>query len=242
MNIIIITGGSKGLGKALVEKYMEQGYEVYSLARTPQKETNSFFSIEIDLSNLTKTIPVFRNLLEKCIKKNPNSITLLNNAGTLGKIDTLAKIPLENIESSVTLNYTSPLILCSLFVNILSGFKGTKKIRNISSGAANGSYHGWSVYCSTKSALDSFSKTLAVEERSSASPVHVISIYPGIIDTGMQAQIRTSTESEFSEVQRFKDLKKNNELSSPQEIAESIYLIDTSNQIESGEIVDVRNF
>jgi len=58
----------------------------------------------------------------------------------------------------------------------------------------------------------------------------------------MQEQIRTSTESEFSEVQRFKNLKKNNELSSPQEIAESIYLIDTNNQIESGKIVDVRNF
>ena len=242
MDIIIITGGSKGLGKALTEKYKNEGYQIYSLARTPQAKKNHIAPIQIDLSDLKKSITVFETLLNQILEKNPDSITFINNAGKLGKIDTLPNIPSGDIESTITLNYTTPMVLCSIFIKMLRDFKGSKKIRNISSGAAHGSHHGWSVYCSTKSAMDSFSKTMAVEEEKSPYPVHILSIYPGIIDTEMQAEIRKSKESEFSNVQRFIDMKKNNELSSPQVIADSIYQIDNDPHYESGEIVDVRTY
>lgn len=242
MDIIIITGGSKGLGKALTKKYKNEGYQIYSLARTPQAKNNQTSPIQIDLSDLNKSITVFETLLNQLLEKKPDSITFINNAGKLGKIDTLPNIPSGDIQSTITLNYTTPMVLCSIFIKMLRDFKGSKKIRNISSGAANGSYQGWSVYCSTKSAMDSFSKTMAVEEEKSSYPVHILSIYPGVIDTEMQAEIRKSKESQFSNVQRFVDMKKNNELSSPQVIADSIYQIDNDPHYKSGEIVDVRTY
>ena len=116
----------------------------------------------------------------------------------------------------------------------------SKKIRTISSGAANGAYHGWSVYCSTKSAVDSMTKVIGVEQISAKNPVHALASYPGVVDTDMQSKIRNSSSESFSNVERFIAMKENNELASPDSVAQLIYEIDTDNSISNGEIVDVR--
>ena len=58
----------------------------------------------------------------------------------------------------------------------------------------------------------------------------------------MQTQIRETQQSDFKNLQRFIDLKENNQLYSPKHVAESIYTIDTTNYLKSGEIFDIRNF
>ena len=242
MNILIITGGSKGLGKSTAKLFQKNGYKVYSLARSINSKLEAINQLQVDLSNTKESIVAMNNLLDVVLEEKPSSVTLINNAGTLGEINVLAEIPPSNIESTVTLNYTSPMILCSIFAKKLSDFSGTKKIRNISSGAANGTYHGWSVYCSTKSAMDSFTKVLAVEQSYSQYPIHVLSVYPGVIDTEMQSQIRNTTEKTFANVERFRELKSNNDLSSPDEIAEIIFKINSNNELQNGGIVDVRDF
>ncbi len=242
MKAIIITGGSKGLGKSLVTLYNTEGYKVYSLARTINSELKDVNQISVDLSNVSDSQLVLNKVMDEILNQNPSSITLINNAGTLGKMDTLQEIPSENIETTVSLNYTTPMIFCSIFSKKLENYKGVKKIRNISSGAANGAYHGWSVYCSTKSAMDSFTKVLAIEQENNLSPIHVLSIYPGVIDTEMQAEIRKSTQEQFSNVERFIEMKKNNDLSTPEQIANLVYKIDHDVSIKNGEITDVRDF
>lgn len=241
MNIIIITGGSKGIGKALVKKYASENYKVFSLARTASL-LESVQNISVDLSDLTVTEKKFTSLLKEILLQKITSITLVNNAGRLGKIGDLENLETNDIAKSIQLNTTTPLILSSLFIKMTQEFVCKKQIINISSGSAKSAYQGWSVYCTSKAAIDMMTKAIATEQNEKENGVKCVSIYPGVVDTSMQTQIRDTHESDFTSLQRFVDLKNNNELYSPDFVANSIYKIDIKNQLKNGDIIDIRNF
>jgi benzil reductase ((S)-benzoin forming) len=83
-------------------------------------------------------------------------------------------------------------------------------------------------------------RTIATEQKDLENGVKCVSIYPGVVDTQMQTYIRNTDEKDFINLQRFKDLKENNELYTPTFVAEKIYTIDTEEVLESGAIVDLR--
>ncbi len=239
MNIVIITGGSKGIGKALGQYYANNTYKVYSMSRTIT-DIQNVTQLSVDLTNTKKALSTFNMLLDEIKKQDISSITLINNAGRLGKISNLEKIPVEDIEKSIQLNITIPSILSKLFIQQLQRLTCKKQIINITSGAAISPYAGWSTYCSTKAALDMLTMTIATEQDTIEYPVKCIGIRPGVVDTNMQAQIRRTDKSDFQNLQKFIDLKTNNQLYSSEFVAESIFKIDTENTLKSGDIVDIR--
>ena len=241
MNILIITGGSKGIGKAIAKKYASKNYKVYSLSRSTV-ELENITQISVDLSNLKETESSFKMLLTEFNIEQISSITLINNAGRIGKISSLENLKTEDIAKTIQLNTITPLVLSSLFISILEKTNCKKQIINISSGAAKTPYQGWSVYCTSKAGIDMMTKTIANEQIAIKNSVKCVSIYPGVVDTNMQTDIRNTQEKDFSSLQRFKDLKENNELYSAEFVAEKIYKIDTKNQLKSGDIVDLRSF
>ena len=101
-------------------------------------------------------------------------------------------------------------------------FEGPKRIVNISSGAGRRAYEGWGVYCTTKAGLDHFSRVIALEQENVEHQVDIVSIAPGIIDTGMQETIRTSKEEAFPLLDQFIDYKENGLLSSADQTAEKL--------------------
>ncbi|WP_233900260.1 SDR family NAD(P)-dependent oxidoreductase [Tenacibaculum piscium] len=244
MNIIIITGGSKGIGKALTKKYTSENYTVFSLART-LSEVKNVQHISVDLTDSIATQTIFTALLDKIIHQNSTSkitsITLVNNAGRLGKIANLENLEANDISKSIQLNVTTPLILSSLFIKKIQYLTCKKQIINISSGAAKKPYEGWSVYCSSKTAIDMLTKTIALEQAELQNGVKCIAIYPGVVATDMQIQIRNTNETNFKNVQRFIDLMKNKELYTPKFVADTIYKIDIENQLSNGDVFDIRN-
>ncbi|MCG8812240.1 SDR family NAD(P)-dependent oxidoreductase [Tenacibaculum finnmarkense] len=244
MNIIIITGGSKGIGKALAQKYASENYSVFSLART-SADLKNIKNIKVDLADSIATQNIFTALLDKIIHQNSTSkitsITLVNNAGRLGKIANLENLEASDIAKSMQLNITTPFILSGLFIKKTQDLACKKQIINISSGAAKKPYEGWSVYCTSKAAIDMLTKTIASEQSEIENGVKCIAIYPGVVATDMQIQIRNTKETDFKNVQRFIDLKNQNKLYTPSFVADTIYKIDTQNQLNSGDIFDIRN-
>lgn len=239
-NIVIITGGSKGIGNALAKKYSSENYIVYSLSRSITGNKN-LKEISINLLDFHSATSSFSSILDKTNLQNPKSVTLINNAGRLGEISNLENIPSNDINASILLNTTIPLAFSGIFTEKLKNSNCIKKIINISSGAAIKPYNGWSVYCSSKAALDMMTATIAQEQSEISNGVKAYGIRPGVVDTNMQTQIRETSIDRFKNVQRFIDLKKNKELYTPEFVANRLYELETSNKLVNGETIDLRN-
>jgi NAD(P)-dependent dehydrogenase (short-subunit alcohol dehydrogenase family) len=89
---------------------------------------------------------------------------------------------------------------------------------NITSGAARSVYPGWSIYGATKAAVDHFTEIVAAEEPG----VVCHAVAPGVVDTDMQAQIRTHDEGTFPAVARFRELQRTGAWNSPAWVADHL--------------------
>jgi benzil reductase ((S)-benzoin forming) len=237
--LYIITGSSKGIGKALTERLLkEKDSEIIGIARTKVEETERLTQYEIDLSDidsLIKNLPAIFPSADAFEK-----VVLINNAGILGDIKPIGKLSNESIQQLFNVNTIAPAILMNAFVEKYSEAKAEKLIINISSGAAHSPYDGWSGYCSSKAALNMWSLVGEKEAEINKSGIRYFAISPGVIDTQMQDQIRKSSKEDFSNIKRFKELKENNLLLSPELVAERLYkLIENPGKFQEV-VVDLR--
>jgi benzil reductase ((S)-benzoin forming) len=112
------------------------------------------------------------------------------------------------------------------------------RVLHISSGAGSAAYPGWSVYGATKAALDHHARAAALD---GAPGLRVCSLAPGVIDTAMQAQIRSTPAERFPMRQRFVDLKASGSLSAPQDCARQVIGYLLADGFGSKPVDDVRN-
>jgi len=202
MNILIITGGSNGIGKAIAQKYTSESFTVFSISRSKTSNLN-YQQITADLSNSSEAVKAINSIFSEINTKIISSITLLNNAGGLGEVNTVGNLDSEKIQQTIQLNTTTPLVLANEFIKLTKTLNCKKQIINISSGAATNPYSGWSIYCTSKAALDMTTRAIATEQIELKNGVKCVAIYPGVVDTNMQTAIRKTSESEFKNVQRF---------------------------------------
>ena len=241
MKVLIITGGSNGIGKAIAEKYQKEKFSVYSISRSAAKGA-SYNQIKVDLSKRVDAIEAINAVFSKIDLKGISCIGLINNAGTIGDIHTVGNLDLEKVENTIQLNTVIPLVLANEFIRITKNLNCKKQIINISSGAALKPYESWSAYCGSKSGLDMISKVIAEEQSKLVNGVKCVAIYPGVVDTTMQSIIRETPKENFSLRQRFIDLKEDSALYPPSFVAERIFQIDTEGLLQNGDIIDIRTF
>ena len=235
--ILIVTGGSKGIGKGIIEAYLAEDYQIFSISRSENHNLLNVNQFKYDLSKTdgikNLLIDLFKNIKSNEVEK----ITLINNAGTVGKIGKIEDI--NDIENTLKLNTIAPLIINSTFLALTKNWKAEKHIINISSGAAYKPYSGWTVYCASKAAIDMMTKTIALEQDEVENGAKIIAIYPGVVDTEMQAEIRKSDKANFTSIDRFLDLKTNNALANATTVGKQIFDLDQSN-IANGSLVRVK--
>lgn len=241
-NILIITGGSKGIGLGLAKEYHKNGYRIISISRSKIEKLYSVEQYQCDISDIKKLEKTFIEIFSQLDKTETKNITLINNAGFLGTVNTLDNIEPSEIEYTLKVNLIAPLVISSQFIKLTKGWKCKKQVINISSGAAINAYDSWAMYCASKSGIDMMTRVLAKEQKELKNGVNVTSIYPGIVDTDMQTQARNTPKENFKSVQRFIDFHENGELFTPKQVAEKIYKLDQSGELKNGRILDVRNF
>lgn len=240
IEIVIVTGASKGIGLALYKQLQARGKKVIGLARSVPTEAKNFVSV--DLAETAKLEAVLSTIIREHIT-DATSFTLINNAGMVEPIGLVGMLESHEMSAALTVNLTAPIILSNTFIKELSLFTGEKKIMNISSGAGRKAYEGWGVYCTTKAGLDHFSRVIAVEQERMPYPVEIVSIAPGIIDTDMQATIRNSSEEEFPLLDRFVEYKAQGALSSAEETARKlISFLEGADFKIAGPIADIRHY
>ncbi|RZK24805.1 MAG: SDR family NAD(P)-dependent oxidoreductase, partial [Hymenobacter sp.] len=97
-----------------------------------------------------------------------------------------------------------------------------RTVLNMSSGAAQRPVDGWAAYCASKAALNSLSETAQKEQDLRNSGVRIRALAPGVVDTAMQAHIRTAEVGRFSEQAKFAGYHAEGQLQTPEAVAERI--------------------
>ncbi|MFZ5966861.1 MAG: (S)-benzoin forming benzil reductase [Bacillota bacterium] len=250
MNYIIITGASRGLGEAFAQNFMKSGNHIFCIARTKNielinlaKEMNVGLDyLAYDLTQANQVHFMMKEISSKINMNEAQSLLLINNAGTVTPITTIEKCKSEEIIHNVTLNLVTPMILVSEFIKHFGQWKIEKRIINISSGAGKKPYFGWSCYCTSKAGLDMFTKCVAVEQETKEYPVKIISVAPGVIDTNMQKEIRSTAPEDFMQVERFIEMKEKGRLFAPEYVANKIINVVFNESIENGAVIDIGDY
>ncbi len=200
MKNVIVTGGSRGIGKCLVENLAKEGYNVIlnynkseKSARKIQNELkeNGVF-IEIFKADVSKKAEV-KKLVEFALKKWESIDVLINNAG-IAKLQMLQDITEEDWNEIIDTNLKSTFYMSQEVVPSML-HKKSGCIINISSiwGMVGASCEA--VYSISKAGMDALTKSLAKEL--GPSNIRVNSIAPGVIDTDMNSNIDEKIKQEI---------------------------------------------
>ncbi|MDL4842716.1 (S)-benzoin forming benzil reductase [Aquibacillus rhizosphaerae] len=219
MRYAVITGTSRGLGQSIAMLLIKQGIHVIGVARNKNVELEkvaseyavTYHHETCDLSNIDQVKAVFESITEQVFTQQAELVYLVNNAGMVAPIDTTDHHTFEELTDHVHVNLLSPMATTAQFLTKSS--KDTPVvIANVTSGAADRSVYGWSAYCSTKAGLNRYTETVAMEQDELNTDNKVILFNPGIMDTNMQGEIRSSSEQAFKDVETFKQYKEDNSL------------------------------
>lgn len=173
--VVVITGGTSGIGEATAISFANQGDTVYSLARRKKEDTDHIKYLSCDISNIKD----IKSSIEKIIKKEGKIDLLINNAG-MGISGAFEYHSKEEINKLINVNLNGLFDVSRLIIPYLRESKGM--IINISSVAGVLSIPFQGMYSMSKAAVISFTESLRNELR--PYKVRVTAILPGDTKTG----------------------------------------------------------
>jgi NAD(P)-dependent dehydrogenase (short-subunit alcohol dehydrogenase family) len=189
--VALVTGASRGLGRALAAGLAADGYAIIADARDgaalgaaadqiqKSRPGTVVAAVRGDVAD-----PAHRDALGRAVAGLGGLDLLVNNAGTLGAspLPALADYPLGELRAAFEVNVLAPLALIQALLPMLRERGGA--ILNITSDAAVEAYAGWGGYGAVKAALEQASNVLAAEENS----VRVWWVDPGDMRTRMHQE------------------------------------------------------
>jgi len=188
-NVVVVTGGSRGLGLGITNKLAVSGYRVVVVARkvtdqltaaikeTANSDRGSVHFLSFDLTEVEK-IPSFVQMM----RKEFGPIYGLVNNAAVGFDGALALMANSRIEQLVRMNTLSPILLTKYVVRSMMA-DGGGRIVNVASIVAFTGYSGLSVYSGTKASMIGFTRSLAREV--GRKNVNVNAVAPGFLETEM---------------------------------------------------------
>lgn len=225
--LYFITGASRGLGEALARLALAEGAHVVGLARSAAAIKDPSYRQEtMDLADLSQ-LEHARTLFAELARGSFREIHLVNNAGMIEPVGSTGGLNAGLIVPNYTVNLLAPVILTNLFLQAFGAHPAVKIITNVTSGVARQPKATWAVYSSAKAGLNAFSRALA-DEHAGDTRVKVVCFEPGIIDTEMQAEIRSIPKERFPDLDRFVDFKKTGALATPEKVARALMKIHRS--------------
>ncbi len=189
----LITGGSKGLGARLVQRFWLDGYSLVVVARNhvdiysifdqlPKLRDQSAMVMGCDLADAAKVA----TMLDAIKAKIPHLDVLVNNAAIQGPIGPLGENDLFTWQQTLQVNLLAPVALCRGLIPLMKRPDGASII-NLSGGGATGPRVNFSSYATSKAGLVRFSETIADELK--CEGIRVNCIAPGAMKTAMLKEL-----------------------------------------------------
>lgn len=232
--VVVITGGSRGLGAGIVESFLRSGDLVATCARsrTPEVERWSsdaqtaerFLFVEADLADRDDGSAFIDAVVERWGRVD----VLVNNAG-VARDGILALANDDDVDTVIDLNLKGTLHITKLVSKRMLA-KRSGSIVNISSVVGLSGYRGLGVYSATKAALDGLTRSLARELGSRGITVN--SVAPGYLKTEMSHGL------DADQMQQIVRRTPAGRLGDPDDIARVIqFLTDPANNYVTGQVI-----
>ncbi|PWB23506.1 SDR family oxidoreductase [Flavobacterium sp. HTF] len=178
--VVLITGGSSGIGKSIGEFLHQKGYVVYGTSRNPEKVINSVFPlVALDVRNAESVKKAVNEIIEATGRLD----VVINNAG-VGITGPLEEIPMEEIKNNFETNFFGPIEVMKAALPKMREQK-SGLIINITSIAGYMGLPYRSVYSASKGALELITEALRMEVKSFG--INITNVAPGDFATNIAA-------------------------------------------------------
>lgn len=229
-HLTILTGASRGMGRAMAEQLLAAGHVLLTLARHEapalaehaERHGAELTQWTVDLADAAAVSGRLREWLGRFAPDRFASATLINNAGVIPAIVPLRDSQAEDQRNALRVGLEAPLLLTAAFLDATRQWTGRRRVLNISSGLGRRPMASQSAYCAAKAGMDLFTRCLALDEEREPNGARVCSLAPGVIDTDMQVQLRGADGAAFPDRPNFEQLKQRGVLSTPEDAARRI--------------------
>jgi NAD(P)-dependent dehydrogenase (short-subunit alcohol dehydrogenase family) len=227
--VLVVTGGSRGIGAAVAEKAGAQGYRVAvnyqrdggradQVVKAIRANGGEAVAIKGDMSKLGDIVALF----DQTAKQLGPITGVVNNAGITGKSSRLDQADPETIRACIDINVTGAILVAREAVKRMSPKHGGRGgvIVNISSAATTiGSPGEYTWYAASKGAIDSF--TLGLAREVAEENIRVAGVAPGMIET----EIHALSTGDAARVERIRPMIPLKRIGKPQEIADAVMFL-----------------
>lgn len=225
--LTLLTGASRGMGLAMAEQLLQQGHQLITIARQRNAALDELAAKlnmplqqwQHDLATPAVAAAALRDWLQSQDPTQFTSVTLINNAGVIPPIAPLADSDWSAVSNGLRVGLEAPMLLTSAFLQATENWTLPRKVLNISSGLGRRAIASQATYCAAKAGMDIFSASVALDEAAKPYGARVCALAPGVIDTDMQVQLRSSAAANFPDVARFAQLHATGNLTSPRDAA-----------------------
>lgn len=245
MHLSIITGASRGLGRAVAQQLLARSHHVLTLSRQPvDLPAPAGARLTAWSVDLIDAAPVAARLAAWLAEQDMaafESATLINNAGVVSQLAPLSVVSAEDLVRALRVGLEAPTLLTAAFLRATASWSVPRKVMLVSSGLGRHAMAGSASYCAAKAGLDHLARAVALEEQAKARGARIVSLAPGVIDTDMQVQLRTADAALFSERDRFIGLQTGGHLDTPAIAAEKLLRFLDRADYGDNPVADVRD-
>lgn len=246
--LTILTGASRGMGLAMARQLLKPGNALLCISRSTQEAlvqeaAQAGARLEQWTHDLADGATASLRLAQWLTENGPEAwagVTLINNAGVIGPIGPLSEASPEDLARSLRVGLETPMQLTAAFLRATANWSAPRRVLNISSGLGRRAMASQSAYCAAKAGMDHFTSCLALEEALKANGAKVCALAPGVIDTGMQDQLRAADPKDFPDRESFVHLRRSGSLTSPYEAAARVLAFLDSPDFGNQAIADIR--
>ena len=229
-DLTILTGASRGMGLAMARQLCVRGAVLLCISRNRSEALQSWADEQgtqltqwsADLADAAPVAERLRGWLQAQDPATLGSARLINNAGVIGHLGPLDTAAAQDIAMALRIDLEAPVQLTAAFLAATGAWSLPRRILNISSGLGRRAMAGTALYCAAKAGMDHVSRCVALDEARKPQGARIVSLAPGVIDTGMQTELRAGDPQQFPDRDNFQRLKDNAALTSPEQAARQV--------------------
>lgn len=208
--VVLVTGGSQGIGEAISRKFIQEGYRVIVFDISAPSFECDFFNVDISKEEDIK----------KAVQDIKQADVLVNNAGIYFQAF-VEDTTVDDLEKILAVNLKGVYLMCKHLLPLLRKSEGN--IVNISSGLGLVPEPESPAYCMTKAGIIMLTKCMS--QKYAKEGIRVNAVLPGPIDTPL---LRNSF-GDISTINAYFETKPMKRIGQPKEVAEVVYFLASEN-------------